>query len=112
MIFTVFLMLQFEIGCYVAIFRFLLIHDKSMSTLLPKETIRKRIQKNAIDLTGHVIYFVIEMGCLVIMAFISRFLQEDLHLFVRSFLMSSYGVTAVVNILLSNVLFSHKENKL
>ena len=103
-IFTLFLMLLVEIGCYIAIFRLLLIHDKSMSTLLPKEKIRKRIQKNAVDLTGHVTYFIVETGCLVIKAFISRFLQEDLHLFIRSFLLSSYGVTAVVNILLSNVL--------
>ena len=63
-----------------------------------------RIRKNAIDLTGHVIYFAVETGCLLIVAFISRFVQEDLHLFVRSFLMSSYGVTAVVNMLLSSVL--------
>ena len=103
-IFTLFFMLLVEIGCYIAIFRLLLIHDKSMSTLLPKEKIRKRIQKNAVDLAGHVTYFIVETGCLVIVAFISHLLQEDLHLFVRSFLLSSYGVTAVVNILLSNVL--------
>ena len=103
-IFTLFLMLLVEIGCYIAIFRLLLIHDKSMSTLLPKEKIRKRIQKNAVDLAGHVTYFIVETGCLAIVAFFSHFLQEDLHLFVRSFFLSSYGVTAVVNILLSNVL--------
>ena len=104
LIFTLFLMLLVEIGCYIAIFRLLLIHDKSMSTLLPKEKIRKRIRKNAVDLTGHVSYFIVETGCLVIKAFISRVLQEDLHLFIRSFFLCSYGVTAVVNILLSNVL--------
>ena len=103
-ILTLFLMLLVEIGCYIAIFRLLSIHDKSMSTLLPKEKIRKRIQKNAVDLTGHVNYFIVETGCLVLWALISHFLQEGLHLLVRSFYVSSYGVTAVVNILLSNVL--------
>ena len=47
---TLFLMLLFKIGCYIAIFRHSLIHEKSISTLLLKGQIRKGIRKNAFDL--------------------------------------------------------------
>ena len=92
-----------EIGCYITIFRFLVVHDKSMSAVLSKEKIHKRIRKNAIDLTGHVIFFAAEIGCLVIFAFFGRFLRENMRLFTRSFIMSNYGLSAV-NLLFSDVL--------
>ena len=92
-----------EMACYFIIFKSLSEHDKSMSNFLPHDKVRKRIRKNVIDLTGHVVHFGVEIGCLFVFALIGPFISQN-GLFTRSFIMSNYALTAIAYFGFSQVL--------
>ena len=87
-----------EFACYASICVFLVRHDRMMKLVLSEDTIKKRMRKNAIDLSAHMINFTIELA-LLSNAFVGHS-QMDINqkLVNRCWTMSSYGLLGAFHI--------------
>ena len=93
-----------EIFMYISIFWFLTKHDKEMVLVLPKNTVKKRLQKNAVHLSCHAAACLVKLLWLVIICtsfYGIKHLPEDYRVLARCFYMSIDGVLSAVNIRLS-----------
>ena len=68
-----------EVWCYTLIYKFMADHCKSMINVLPETSIKKRIRKNVIDLTGHTMNFVVE--ALWVLYWLLRVLNKKSNLY-------------------------------
>ena len=96
-----------ELSMYISIFWFLAKHDREMVMVLPKNTVKKRMQKNAVHLTCHAATCIVKLLWLVTLCtsfYGLKSLPENYRVFVRCFGMSIDGMLCVVNIRLSTPL--------
>ena len=96
-----------ELSMYISIFWFLAKHDREMVLVLPKNTLKKRLQKNAVHLTCHAATCIVKLLWLVTLCtsfYGLKSLPENYRVFVRCFGMSIDGMLSVVNIGLSTPL--------
>ena len=99
------LFILLELICYIITYRFLFKHDQSLSNVLSKEKIKRRVRKNVINLAGHGIRFALKMLNLLItvLMHISIIRNED-QIFMRAYIMSSYGISAILYVTFSDKL--------
>ena len=99
------LFILLELICYIITYRFLFKHDQSLSNVLSKEKIKRRVRKNVINLAGHGIRFALKMLNLFItvLMHISIMKNED-QIFMRAYIMSSYGISAILYVTFSDKL--------
>ena len=95
-----------EFAMYVSICIHLYSHDKSMKSLLPATTLKKRNKQNAIDLFGHILSFVIDnlfpFICAVNVAILpASDLTKNL---LYALALSTYGIYSFCQILISETL--------
>ena len=93
-----------EVIMYAQICVFLIQHDKTMALVLPAGEVRGRIRKNVIDLSGHVINFLIEILMLVLAALGTFWMPINMRNVARCLFMSSYGILGAFHISFSPVL--------
>ena len=55
-----FLTLTLQFFIYLEVYKYLSDHNKSLRNLLPETTLKRRKQKNAIDVAGHIFQFFIQ----------------------------------------------------
>ena len=93
-----------EVWCYALIYKFMADHCKSMINVLPETSIKKRIRKNVIDLTGHTMNFVVE--ALWVLYWLLRVLNKKSNmgetklelLLTRCFVMSMDGTLSILHV--------------
>ena len=94
-----------EFTIYTSICRFLYKHNKSMRPILSEDVVKKRLRSNVVDLTGHMVTFIIEIIMLVVAAKGSIVgLPPDLKFLSRCLFICSYGVLGALHIGLSSQL--------
>ena len=86
------------------IYIFLELLNRSMAGVLPQETLKKRKQRNAFDLTGHLICFLLTIACLILSATHKFWLRHQYLILPRAIFLSSYGVFAVISCAFSPLL--------
>ena len=98
------LMVCAEIYMYVSIYTFLILHNKQMKLVLPENVVKSRIKKNVIDLSAHVINFVVEITVLVLVGLGSYWITTDFKFLLRCFSTSTYGILGAFHICHSPIL--------
>ena len=88
------------LAIYIDLFRYLVKHDRSLVSLLPETTLRRRKMKNVIDLSGHVTEFMCCILATVIML-ITWLLTPKAKLWSQNVWMSLDGIMGICNIAVS-----------
>ena len=81
-----------RIYAYLSISVFLANHDKLMTNILPANTIARRRKQNAINLTGHMIQFALDLFILLV----SGIIGSSTLFYMRYFSMGSYGLSGLL----------------
>ena len=104
------MILVLEFVCYVALLVHLNRHNKAMAMILPAEQIKKRLHRNAIQLSGHTMKFLIKLVWMYSCAVAGALWDEP-----RPFMMAiqcflwgiMYGVNGFIQVLMSPELMSN-----
>ena len=86
-----------QFAAYLGIFRHLSHHDKTMASLLPETTIRKRRRKNAIDLTGHAVNMALSVALTIVMLGGIHWMSSNVRLWTLIMLKSNFGVSGLLH---------------
>ena len=105
------MILVLEFVCYVALLVHLYRHNKAMVMILPTEQIKKRLHRNAIQLSGHTMKFLVKLVWMY-SCFVAGALWDEKP---RPFMMAiqcflwgiMYGVNGVIQVLMSPELMSN-----
>ena len=87
-----------EIAIYLAIFRYLIAHNKMMKLVLAEDVVKRRVRKNVIDCGGHTINFFIEMMLLVCSLVGLSWMTSHQKLAATCFSYSVYGILGAFHI--------------
>ena len=100
----IFVIVEFFVYSYICMY--LYNHDQSMRSILPGPTLKKRHNKNALDLFGHMLSFVIDNLTLIVAQVGIQFLvaSDFTKVIIYAFALSSYGIYSFCQILLSRIL--------
>ena len=66
---------------YIAICQFLMKHDRTMASMLPREAIKKRFRGNVIDLLGHMTTFLFQTAFTAWLVYCFTFIIHIKHSF-------------------------------
>ena len=93
-----------ECAMYISMYTFLIAHDRSMALVSPETEVKRRVKRNAIDLSGHVLNFFMDNAFLVMGAVGFYGLSLDTKWIHRSVLVSRYGIMSALQIGTSSAL--------
>ena len=94
-----------ELGMYISICLYIYKHDKSMKALLPDPVIKKRNNRNALDLFGHMLSFVVDNIFLMLSSVdYGSMPDDDLKAMLCALSLSSYGIYSLCQMLISRTL--------
>ena len=63
---SAFIVVLTELTMYVLIYKFIVSHDKSMIVVLREIDVQRRLRRNVIDLSGHIVNFAVETTTLIL----------------------------------------------
>lgn len=89
-----------ELAIYTSIYVYLIQHNKMMRLVLAEDIVKKRIRKNVIDLTAHMMSFMIEIALLIYIAVMLHLMSFNgsKQWVGRCLIMSTYGVLGAIHI--------------
>ena len=101
-----------ELCMYLSIYRFLVRHNREMTLVLSKNTLKDRLRKNTMDFACQAAVSIIMLVWLMLMFFVgaivSRYYRfstsSNIRVFLRCYSMSMYGLLSAIQIGLSRPL--------
>ena len=98
LILIAFLTVLTKLTIYVSIYKFIANHDKSMILVLREDDIQKRLRKNVIDLSGHVVNFAVETSLVITCVVGGHLIPPNYKWILLLYQVSFYGLVCTFHI--------------
>ena len=87
-----------ELTMYVSIYKFMVSHDKSMIVVLRETDVQRRLRRNVIDLSGHIVNFAVETSALILILVGGHWIPPNYKWILLLYQVSFYGMLSSLHI--------------